>query len=581
MKHLKQKINNVLSHKEKKRFLFLVGLTLLGMVLESLGLGLLVPTISIIINPNFLDGITGNFGITVFEEFSYQKSLIIILSCIGSLYILKTFFLTLILDWQNKFVFGLQAKISKQLYSKYLNQSYEFYLKTNTSEVTKNIMIEVQLLVKYFIALINLFNESLLLLTIFLTLVIIEPLGVIGVGFIFFIFGYSFFKITNSRIYLYGQKRKEYDSSISRLILEGYGGSKEIKLLGRSSFFIDQFNLFSDHKKVIAANQSTLSQVPRLYIELLAVLSVVGLVSVMLFQQYPTEEIISKVGVFTVAVFRIIPSYSKISAALQNIKYNKVALDIIHDKLSELKVDKSIKDLPCNFTDKIKFDNLSFRYNQEDKEILNEICFEIKKGETVGFIGVSGSGKSTIIDLLNGLLKPSKGVIYIDDIPLSDCEKNWQKKIGYVPQQNFLTESSIASNIAFGIPEDEIDQIKLNNAIKGAELDTFINVLPEGVLTSVGERGLQVSGGQMQRIGIARALYNNPEVLIFDEATSALDIETENNILASIALLKGKKTIIVITHRENALKDCDKVFQLNNGTLSEIDYRASMTKQIN
>lgn len=574
MKKLKQKISYILSRKEKKRFLFLIGLTLIGMILESLGLGLLVPTISMVINPNFFEGMVENFGISFFENFSYQTSLLIILSCIGFLYIFKTIFLTFILDWQNKFVFNLQANISKDLYQRYLNQPYQFYLSTNTSDVTKNILIEVQLLVKYFIALINLFNEGLLLSTIFFTLLIIEPVGVIGIGTIFLIFGYSFFKITNARIHTYGQERKKYDASISRLILEGYGGSKEIKLLDRSSYFIDQFNFYSDQKKRIAANQSTFAQVPRLYIELLAVLSVVGLVAIMLFQEYPTEEIISKVGVFVVAVFRIIPSYSKISAALQNVKFNSVVLDIIYQKLRELKIEKPQINRLCKFDDKIKFNNLSFKYEQGDKNVLDNVNFEIKKGEIVGFIGVSGSGKSTIIDLLNGLLQPTKGEIYIDNVPLGECEKSWQKKIGYVPQHNFLIDNSIAANIAFGIPKHEINQEQLNNAIQEAELSSYINSLPKGVSTNVGERGLQVSGGQMQRIGIARALYNKPEVLIFDESTSALDITTENNILASIALLKRKKTIIFITHRENALKDCDRVFELYEGKLSEINYKA-------
>ena len=395
--------------------------------------------------------------------------------------------------------------------------------------------------------------------------------GVIGIGTIFLIFGYSFFKITNARIHTYGQERKKYDASISRLILEGYGGSKEIKLLDRSSYFIDQFNFYSDQKKRIAANQSTFAQVPRLYIELLAVLSVVGLVAIMLFQEYPTEEIISKVGVFVVAVFRIIPSYSKISAALQNVKFNSVVLDIIYQKLRELKIEEISDEVKVEFKKEIKFDSVFFRYSNSEKNVLNNIDFTIKKGRTIGFIGASGSGKSTIIDLLNGLLKPNAGQIRIDNIPLEECLKSWQQKIGYVPQQNFLTDSSIASNIAFGLPEEEIDQIKLSNAIQKAELKKFIDSLPEGVQTKVGERGLQISGGQMQRIGIARALYNDPEVLIFDEATSALDEKTEINVLSAIRELKKSKTIIVITHRKNALKDCDKVYKLDGGVLEEFN----------
>ena len=574
MRNTINKINSILIPEQRKKYLFLIILTLFGMILESLGLGLLIPTISLIINPSFIEGLSSTLGITFFDNYSHKTSLIIIITIMGITYFIKTLFLTYILDRQNKFAFGFEAYISKTLFFRYLKQPYSFYLKTNTSEITKNLMLEVKLLTKYLISIMNVFNDGLLLTTILLTLIFIEPIGVISIGTLFFLFGLLFFKITNKRINLYGQKRKEYDGFISKLILEGYGGSKEMRLLGRDNFFISEFNQLNDNKKVINANQTTLTQLPRLYIELLSVIGVVGLVTVMLVQDYPKEEIISKVGVFVVAVFRLIPSYSKISASLQNIKFNSVVLDIIHQKLQDLKIEEIPDEVKIEFKKGIKFDSVFFRYSNNEKKVLNNINFTIKKGQTVGFIGASGSGKSTIVDLLNGLLKPNAGQIRIDNIPLEKCVKSWQQKIGYVPQQNFLTDSSIASNIAFGLPEEEIDQIKLSNAIQKAELKKLIDSLPEGVQTKVGERGLQISGGQMQRIGIARALYNDPEVLIFDEATSALDEQTEMNVLSAIRQLKKSKTIIVITHRKNALADCDKVFELYEGKLSEINYKA-------
>ena len=564
-----RKINEILSSSQKKKYSVLFVLTLFGMVLESLGLGLLIPTISLIINPGFLESLSTEYGIHFFNPFSYETKLVIILSTMGSLYLVKTLYLTYVIDRQNKFLFGLNAYVSKLLYSKYLKQSYTFFLETNTAEVIKNITVEVQLLTKYFIALMHLFNESLLLLTVFLTLILIEPIGVLSIGALFLLFGSFYFHLTNKRIFFYGEKRKEYDGKISKVILEGYSGSKEIKLLGRENYFIDYFNQLNDQKKIISANQTTLTQLPRLYVELLAFLSIISLVGVMLFQNQPTAEIISKVGVFVVAIFRVIPSYSKITVALQNIKYNSVALEVIHQKFQKLTTEEKPDEFQIEFNDYIEFDTVYFQYATSENEVLKNLNFKINKGETVGFIGSSGAGKSTIIDLLNGLLVPSRGEIKVDGISIRKCLKAWQGKIGYVPQQNFLTDASIASNIAFGLPVRKIDKKKLSQAIKKAELQTFIDSLPQGVETTVGERGLQISGGQMQRIGIARALYNDPDVLIFDEATSALDEKTEKNVLSAIRELKKSKTIIVITHRKNALYDCDRVFHIENGKLTQ------------
>ena len=569
VKNTYRKISEILSSSQKKKYAVQLVLTLFGMVLESLGLGLLIPTISLIINPGFLESLSTEYGIHFFNSFSYETSLVIILSIMGSLYLVKTLYLTYVIDRQNKFLFGLNAFISKLLYSKYLKQSYTFFLETNTAEVTKNIMVEVQLLTKYFIALMHLFNESLLLLTVFLTLILIEPIGVLSIGALFLLFGYFYFRLTNKRIFLYGEKRKELDGKISKVILEGYGGSKEIKLLGRDSYFIDYFNELNDQKKIISANQTTLTQLPRLYVELLAFLSVISLVGVMLFQDQPTAQIISKVGVFVVAIFRVIPSYSKITVALQNIKYNNVALDVIHQKFQKLTIEEKTDEYQIEFNDHIEFDTVYFQYATSENDVLKNLNFKINKGETVGFIGSSGAGKSTVIDLLNGLLVPSRGDIKVDGISIRKCLKTWQGKIGYVPQQNFLTDASIASNIAFGLPIEKINQQKLSQAIKKAELESFIDSLPQGVETTVGERGLHISGGQMQRIGIARALYNDPDVLIFDEATSALDEKTEKNVLSAIRELKKSKTIIVITHRKNALYDCDRVFHIENGKLTQ------------
>jgi ABC-type bacteriocin/lantibiotic exporter with double-glycine peptidase domain len=280
------------------------------------------------------------------------------------------------------------------------------------------------------------------------------------------------------------------------------------------------------------------------------------------------ENVLPKIGIFSIASFKLIPSFNKIINSIQNVKYTKVPLDVIVTEIQSLNFDK-IKEsnIELNFYRNIQIQNINFCYPGTNIFVLNNININIIKGQSVGFIGTTGSGKSTLLDLILGLLTPTSGFVKVDDIDINENPKNWQSRIGYVPQFIYLVDGTLRNNIAFGIPDIEIDENKILKALKLANLEDFVSKMPLKLNTQVGERGIALSGGQKQRVGIARALYNNPEILVLDEATSSLDIETEKSVMESIRLLHGKKTIINIAHRYSTIMSCDIVYKIENGCI--------------
>jgi ABC-type multidrug transport system fused ATPase/permease subunit len=317
----------------------------------------------------------------------------------------------------------------------------------------------------------------------------------------------------------------------------------------------------------------TVGVLPRIYLETLTILGITGLIFFMTIQNKPTETFLPVLGIFMAGVFRIMPSINKILSSVQIIKYSESIIENVNKELNLIKSgSKKISNINtnCNFTNKISIENLTFKYVGTEKNAIDDINIEIFKGKSIGIIGLSGSGKSTFLDLLLGLHSPSSGKILIDGQNMEDCMKSWQNQIGYVPQNIYLTDDSFKNNIAFGINEDEINFIDLNNSIKAARVDSFIDSQVDGIETLVGERGVRISGGQKQRIGIARALYKNPNILILDEATSALDTKTENEVMEAVNSLHGIKTIIIVAHRLSTVEKCDIIYKLQGGKIIEI-----------
>ena len=293
----------------------------------------------------------------------------------------------------------------------------------------------------------------------------------------------------------------------------------------------------------------------------------------MLLLKQPLDSILQSLGVFVAAAFRMIPSVNRIMISMQQIKFANVTISKLQNEFTYIKKntekhDKSSSNKTITFENNIQFKNISFSYDAT-KQILSDFNFKINSGEFIGIIGASGSGKSTLVDLLLGLLKPNTGDIFSDNISIHDNLKSWQLLIGYVPQTIYLTDDTLKNNIGFGIPESEIDNTRVDFAVKAAQLDAYINSLPEGLNTNVGERGVKMSGGQRQRIGIARALYNHPKILVLDEATSALDNSTEHEVMDSIYMMKNI-TVIIIAHRLSTLNKCNRIIEIKSGKIESI-----------
>ena len=413
----------------------------------------------------------------------------------------------------------------------------------------------------------TLVTEVLVTLCIAALLVVTEPVGAITIILIFSLLGYIF--QINSKKYLskWGEKRHFYDGQKIKHMQQGFGGAKDLKILGREKNFLDQFLISNNSGALASRNQRILRSIPRLWLEIMVVICLAALLFLMFVNNQSIDQIIPTLGLFAAASFRLMPSVNKILGNFQGLNYNMPVINNIFEELTKMNSEYSNtnKETKLIFKKDIKLQDVNYIYQGTSQSVINDINITIPHGSQVGFVGESGSGKTTLIDIILGLLKPTKGTVKVDSNDIQKNLRSWQNQIGYVPQEIFLTDDTLRKNIAFGISENNISDKLINNAIKASNLEGFVKNLPDGLNTNVGERGVRLSGGQRQRIGIARALYHQPDVIVLDEATSALDLDTEKEIMESILKIKKNKTIIIISHRLSTVSNCDQVFKVNNG----------------
>ena len=545
---------------------------MIGMAFEMLSLGLLIPALSIILNSEIAQEYPILKPYLLYLGNPSQKEIIIGgMSLLAIIFLIKTLFLVFLYWFQNKFTSTLQVQLTTTLYAIYLKQDYQFHLKRNSAELIRNTQTEVILFNRAASALILISTELAIIFAVVFTLILVEPFGTMIVMIVLSFSVLIFHQASKKKLVEWGEKRQDLSKEINQFLLEGLGGVKDIKLLGREDYFIDNYNLKNRLWAGINISQLTLSQLPRLYLELLGIFGLVILVIVMVLQGNQIDTLLPTLVMFAAGAFKMIPGFNRIMGAIQNVKLTVPVVNVLH---SEFLFEKEIKKNNANevvLRSEISVEDVIFMYQNTHKKVINKINLKIKKGESVGFIGKSGSGKSTLIDLILGLLEVNKGAILIDGININDINQSWQKNIGYVPQSIYLTDDTLQKNIALGIPEDQIDEKAIRRAMKQAQLNDFIQDLEEGIDTYVGERGVRLSGGQRQRIGIARAMYHNPSVLVLDEATSALDSATEKNVMEAVYLLKGEITIIIIAHRLSTLNGVDRIYHLDKGNLIKVE----------
>ncbi|MDB4042761.1 ABC transporter ATP-binding protein/permease [Gammaproteobacteria bacterium] len=510
-----------------------------------------------------------------------EESFLIFYSVITLIAITISAFFSMFVLWRLT-IFGslVGADLSNRLYHYYLHQSWLFHTSRNSSDLINKISNEANRVTNSVISQYMMLNGKLVMsLIISFALIIFDPIIAI-LGSLIFISGYfSIYKLAKGRL---ERNSKTLTNSMKlrfKLMGEGFGGIRDTLLLGRQNLFSKRFQKASYDYFYALATSSIIGFLPRYFMELLAFCSVVLLVLYLLISYSgDPSTILPIISFYAVAGFKLIPAFQQVYFSTTVIRANLSSFESLKEDLSnapkispeqtEPKDQYSLKKL--NLQQSISLNNISFKYPKSDKDILNNVSFDIPAKEVIGIVGPSGSGKSTLIDLLVGLITPGSGAINVDQTKLDATNiKDWQRNIGFVSQSIFLSDSSIRENIAFGLPANLIEEARIDNVCKMARLEDFINELSDGLDTIVGERGVQLSGGQRQRIGIARALYNKVDVLVFDEATSSLDGLTEKKVMEAIYSLSGQKTVILVAHRLATVKKCNKIFLMHDGSIND------------
>ena len=556
---------SLLNRQEKLKLIYIGSLMLIGSIFEAFSLGMVIPILGLLSNPD--KEISTSLFRNTFKGVSDETFVLFALLAMLIIFTLKTLFLIWKVWVQKGFTSSVSARISRDLYGTYLRQPYSYFLGKNSSTLVRNSLSGNTFSEGIVDPILFLISEGLVTFCLLLFLMFLEPIGTLMTLCVFGLGALAYRKPTSKRITKWGEIDIIQKALLINQLQQGFGGIKDLKMLRRESYFINEFN----ERLVISAslfrNFSLLQALPRYFLELLTIACFVVLVSTMITFGSGLISVVPVLGLFGVAAFRILPATYQIIGNVQSLNRNGPLLDyLVHDLSLIVEPSEVFKINDDNFVN-AKISNLNFSYSESDNESLSGISLVVSRGDAVGIVGQSGSGKSTLVDVLLGFLKPQDGSITVNGVDINSSLQWWRSKVGYVPQSIFLTDDTLRRNVAFGLPEDEIDESAVRVALCLAQLEEFVSSLPEGGNTMVGERGVRLSGGQRQRIGIARALYNNPEVLVLDEATSSLDTETEHEVMKAVQALQGDKTVIIVAHRLSTVEYCDRLYRLDAGRI--------------
>jgi ABC-type multidrug transport system fused ATPase/permease subunit len=548
---------------QKRALLMLFSFMLIATILEMLGLAFVFSIVTALDSTNAKDNLFINKLNTFFELDNIEIIPYLLLAFLV-FYIIKIVFLTFYQWFESKFLFTYKENLSSRVFKEYLSQNFSYFYNRNTSEFIRNLITEVDIFIVWLVSILKIALEIIVVIGIFCLLAYINLYFTISITITLLFFSFIYFLLFKKKLNTWGIHRQKNIQKKIQFMKDGFEGIKIIKLLGRENFFFNKFKIHNVNLSKISIMTGFTSGLPKLLFELVGIFFLTSAFAILYYSNKNLIEIAQVLSVYVAASFRIWPSANKIVSSLQLIKLHYPAMNVLYDELKNFKTETQPPYKKFSFNKNIFADIKKFKYPNSNNFEISDIKLNISKGQKIGIIGPTASGKSTIIEILAGILEPTEGSIIVDEKPIFSNLLGWQKLIGFVPQKIFILDESLRNNILFGLDKEKYTDHQIISLLKKLSLEKLLKRLPNGLDGNLGEEGINLSGGEIQRIGLCRVLIFDPEILFLDEATSSLDIRTESQILDELKIFK-EKTIISIAHRINTLKNCDMIYRFDNG----------------
>ncbi|MGL5258814.1 MAG: ABC transporter ATP-binding protein [Lachnospiraceae bacterium] len=574
-----KKLSYIFDKKQKITIGILAIMIFISGILETLSVSALLPVIAVIMDMDSM--LSNRYVIVIMDVLNIKSGTQLIVLCLISmmlLYIFKNLYLLFLMNYQTKFINTSKNRLISRVLREFLNRPYEFYLDADIPTVFRLTDSDIPNVFSMMMAIISLVSEFIVFICLCTLLIISDWKMTVYLVLIFGIVTLLIMKIMKPILNKLGAKNQTIQSRIAKWRIQAIYGIKDVKVLHRESFFADNYEETGKIGARIAKKYSVMNTIPRLLIETVFICSILMYLMIYIVSGKDVTSLLATLMVFGVAAIRLMPCVNRINTYLTEVAYTQSSLNYVYDNLNMDAISKmGVKqeeetsvDNPLKLEDEIILKNMVYCYPNTEKKILDDATMRIPYGKSVGIMGPSGAGKSTVVDVLLGLLKLQSGEILCDGVDVFEQYPAWLAQIGYIPQSIYLVDEPIRNNIAFGMKDEEIDEERVWRVLEEAQIKDFIMELPEKLDTTIGDRGIRLSGGQRQRLGIARALYHNPEILVFDEATSALDHTTEEAVMDAINSFHGKKTMVIIAHRLNTIEKCDIIYKVDAGKITEV-----------
>lgn len=578
-----KKVGYIFNSKQKFQSVLLCIALFIGALLELVGVSLIAELVTLISTPEKIhENKILSFAYDFTRSDSTRQFFFYLVIALIVIYILKNAYLMMVSYIQYTFIYNNQLRLSARLIDCYLKKPYTYHLDKNSAEMIRSIMLDSERFFQLLLTAFSVFAEILVSALMCVYLLVVDWMITLCVVVILGLVSGLYLLIFHGRSKKNGEISQYNDGKMHQAINQALGAVKDIKILHREKYFVDAFSRRGAEKYRAVRNNEILGQAPKYLIETVCIGAILLVLSIKLYMGEDLGNMIPQLAAFAMAAFKLLPSVGKVDNYLNLIIFLKPSVDLIYRDIKDtedmngyLLCDKDEKpadksETPgTNADSSIRVDHVYYRYPKTETDVLKDVSFNIPVGKSIGLVGPSGAGKSTIADVILGILTPTGGNVFYDDMNVHEHPIKWSRMLAYIPQAIFLADETIRQNVAFGIPEDEIEEDKVWKALDDAQLSDFVRSLPQGLDTMVGERGVRLSGGQRQRIGIARALYGNPQILVLDEATSALDNETEAAVMEAIESLQGKITMIIIAHRLTTISGCDYIYKVEDGRITE------------